>query len=84
MMKLMAKTALKLRMFEQVPKMQEQWCPEHQKDMGRIFELLDDLVDKAVNSSHSSLSYQLLQESKADFIAEFLELAATYRKEVRA
>ena len=76
----MGKAALKLKMFEQVPKMQEQWCPEHQKDLERMFEMIDDLVETAVASNNSPMSYQLLQQAKADLIAEFLETAATYRK----
>lgn len=80
MMTQMAKTSLKLRMFEQEPKMQEQWCDGQQQDMNRMFQMMDDLVEQAVASTNSPMAYQLLQQAKADFIAEFLETAATYRK----
>ena len=76
----MGKTALKLKMFEQEPKMQEKWCLQHKTDIERVFQMVDDLVETAVASTNSPMSYQLLQQAKADFIAEFLETAATYRK----
>lgn len=81
-MNLMAKTALKLKMFEQVPKMQEQWCSASQRDMERMFEMVEDLIEKAVNSNNSPMSYQLLTQAKADFVAEVLETSGSYRKVV--
>jgi hypothetical protein len=80
MMNAMAKAALKLKIIEQEPKMQEQWCPDQLTDLERVFQMIEDLVQTAVSSTNSPMAYQLLQQAKADFIAEFLELSTTYRK----
>jgi hypothetical protein len=80
MMNALAKSAMKLKMVQDKPHVQEQWCVGHQKDMERIFEMVDNLIDQAVASNNSPMAYQLLQQTKTQFIDDLLEIADSYRK----
>lgn len=80
MIREMGRQAIAMRKIEdQRPKLKEQWCPEQQRDIERLFEMVEELVEKAVNSQSSPLAYQLLQQGKADFIREFLDTSSKYR-----
>ena len=61
-------------------KVEDKWCQAQQKDMINILQQVEDIIEKAVNSHSSSMSYQILQQSKADFVEYFLDVASKYRR----
>lgn len=81
MINIIGKQALKLFIAEETSsKVEDKWCEKQQKDIIDVLELVDDLLEKAVNSHSSSLSYQTLQQSKAEFVNYFLNVSAKYRR----
>jgi hypothetical protein len=60
-------------------KVKDKLCDEQTQDINHLFEMVDDLVDVAVTSTTSPMAYQQLQQTKAEFINNFLEIALKYR-----
>jgi hypothetical protein len=81
MLNLIGKQSLMLRIAEETAlKVEDKWCQAQQKDMITILQQIEDIIEKAVNSHSSSMSYQLFQQSKADFVEYFLDVASKYRR----
>jgi hypothetical protein len=67
------------KLKETRPAVKDKFCEEQIKDINRLFEMIDDLVESAINSQTSPMAYQQLKQTKAEFIEEFLETALKYR-----
>ncbi|NBP16188.1 hypothetical protein EBU95_17680 [bacterium] len=81
MINIIGKQALKLCIAEEnTNKVEDKWCENHQKDILDTLERVEDLVEKAINSHSSSLSYQIFQQSKTNFVEYFLNISANYRR----
>lgn len=80
MMKLNVRDMVKLKKYEENHvELKEKWCEEHQRDLEKIFDMVEDLIVCAVASTNSPQGYVQLQEAKQSFIREFMESAANYR-----
>ena len=81
MLNLIGRQSLMLRIADETSlKVEDKWCQAQQKDMINILQQVEDIIEKAVNSHSSSMSYQILQQSKADFVEYFLDVASKYRR----
>lgn len=60
-------------------KLKDKWCEEQEIDISRFFEMIEELVEAATNSHQSAMAYQQAQQSKADFVKEFLQTCSKYR-----
>jgi hypothetical protein len=80
MLNIMGKQAMELKVIKnERPKLKEQWCDEQQRDCNRMFEMVEELITAASVAHHSPMTYQQLQQAKAEFIKEFLDTSANYR-----
>jgi hypothetical protein len=80
MIKFLGQQAVQLAMVKDTHyKLKDKWCEEQQKDLDKFFEITEGLVENAINSNQSPLSYQILQQAKADFVKEVLETWCKYR-----
>ena len=81
MLNLIGRQSLMLRIADETAlKVEDKWCQAQQKDMMNILQQVEDIVEKAINSHSSSMSYQLFQQAKADFVEYFLDTASKYRR----
>ena len=81
MLNLIGKQSLMLRIAEETTlKIEDKWCPSHQKDVLNILQRVEEIVENAVNSHGSPMSYQILQQSKVDFVEYFIDVLSGYRK----
>lgn len=80
MFKLNVRDMVKLKKYEENHvELKEKWCEEQQRDLEKMFDMVEDLIACAVASTNSPQGYAQLQEAKASFIREFMESAAKYR-----
>jgi hypothetical protein len=61
------------------PKVKEVWCSAQVEDFERMIQMVEELIATAVTSNNSSHQYSILQESRENFIHEFLTMAEKYR-----
>lgn len=79
MIKQLGAKMIELETIKSRPKVKDMWCEEQQNDVNRIFGLIEDLIESAVCSTSSPMAYQQLQQTKEQFIREFMKTSVKYR-----
>lgn len=80
MINLMGRQAMEIAKIKDTHyKLKDKWCEEQETDITRFFEMIEDLVESASNSHQSAMAYQQAQQSRADFVEEFLKICSKYR-----
>lgn len=68
------------KLEESAVELEEKWSEAQQADIEKVFQMIEDLIASAVASGSSPHAYVQLQEKKAEFLEEYVNTQARYRK----
>ncbi len=62
------------------PRVEEVWCQRQIDDFQQMVGMVENLIATAVASNSSPHQYTMMEEAKAQFLNEFLNMAERYRR----